>query len=132
MLVNSLRSILLTAIPVVALAGPAEFRRFEGGWGFDSFESAAGIWAEGFREEGACGAPKQLEFVFREESWPDGSRHWYLRLHPDQASGELITSISATRLTTEFLGESRVFELRKDGRLAFSFFGTRMLLKRCQ
>jgi hypothetical protein len=127
-----LLSIFLTTIPFAAFSGSTELARYEGGWGFDSFESTPGYWAEGFKVEGACGAPKQFRFTFREESNPDGSLFWYLRRHPDQADGELITSVSATRLVTEFLGDSTVFELRKDGRLAFNFFGTRMLLRRCR
>lgn len=124
--------ILFGHIPVAMCATPIGFARFEGGWGYVSSDPEDSWLGAGFRGGvAACGAPKQLMINIREETLADGSRELRLRLHADQLAGAVITSISDVRLTTEFLGESDIFELHKDGRLVMTRNGTRLLFTRC-
>lgn len=90
----------------------AILRALEEDWGFVRSIPADSGWAAGLRGgQAACGGPKALRVFLRREFQDDGRLEWRLRLHPDQPSGALVTSVNSEsgQVTTEFLGETRIF-----------------------
>ncbi|HRK63127.1 MAG TPA: hypothetical protein PLN53_01975 [Terricaulis sp.] len=115
-----------------ATAQTNEVTAFEGAWSFEGSTPPDSWLGAGFRDgQGVCGGPKQLNIIIREEADPAGAQETRLRLHPDQPMGARVTSISAHRLTAEFLGEIEVFEIGDDARLTITRGDTRLAFSRC-